>query len=145
MTNSLSILPECERIRTFLCPVCKQTIALGCERCRFCSVVIDQNAAAAAADLMDRVNLACSDAQDIRTICNWHRKAFSFSVEPRQGLAYYLVPFLLARWWMRFGSLQLEDEDLIRAKKDMSKYSWITAVSLAIFVGLVALGFFYNE
>ena len=68
MPNSLSILPDGGRTRVFLCPACKETIALGCERCRFCSVVIDQQAASSAADLMDRVNLACSEADEIRAI-----------------------------------------------------------------------------
>jgi hypothetical protein len=142
MTNSLSILPDGGRIRVFLCPVCKETIALGCERCRFCSAVIDQRGATGAADLMDRVNLACSEAEDIRAFYSWHRSVLELPSVRRQGIEIYVVPFLLIRWWVRFGSLKLEDEDLIRAKRDLTRYSWLAALLIVFMLGVVFLGLF---
>jgi hypothetical protein len=65
--NSLRIIPE-ERTRVFRCPNCEKTINLSVHRCPFCSVPIDGRAAEAAADLMDRVNRACSEATDVRTM-----------------------------------------------------------------------------
>jgi hypothetical protein len=140
MANSLSIRTDADRIRVFLCPACKETIALGCERCRFCSVSIDQQAAQAAADLMDRVNLACSEAEDIRALFPWQATALGLASERRQGIDLYLLPFLLARWWVRYGSLKLEDEDLARARKDLTLYSWLVALALAIGLGAIIVG-----
>ena len=137
MPDSLSILPDGGRTRVFLCPACRETIALGCERCRFCSVVIDQKEAAAAADLMDRVNLACSEADDIRALLPWGQSGPAFVPSSRRGDT-YLLPILIARWWFRFASLRLDDEDLIRARQDMGQYAFITVGALA-FVALLAL------
>jgi hypothetical protein len=143
--NSLSILSDSGRTRVFLCPVCKETIALGCERCRFCSIVIDQQAATAAADLMDRVNLACSEAEDIRALCSWHRSALDLPFVKRRGVEIYLVPFLLIRWWIRFGSLTIEDEDLMQAKMDLNRYSWLAALSLVFILGVMVFGLFSKK
>src|SRR5438270_13912434 len=124
MGNSLSILPDQGRVRTFACPACRQTIALGCERCWFCSVVIDPASAAAAADVMDRVNLACSEAQDIRALFLREPSAFDLMASSSGRGEFYMLPVLLIRWWLRFGSLRLEDEDLISDGRDMKKYAW---------------------
>jgi hypothetical protein len=142
MANTLSILPDGGRTRVFLCPVCNETIALGCERCRFCSAVIDQQAATAAANLMDRVNLACSEAEEIRARLSWSWTVLDLPFGRRQGIEVYLVPFLLTRWWLRFGSLKLQDEDLVRARRDLTRYSWIAGLSLVFILGAVALGLF---
>ena len=145
MASSLSILPDSGRIRVFLCPACKETIALGCERCRFCSVVIDQQSATAAADLLERVNLACSEAEEIRALFSLRQTAFDVPVARRQGIQVYLAPFLLARWWLRFGSLKLEDEDLMRARGDLTRYSWFAALLLACILGAAFIGLFRNK
>lgn len=118
----------------FLCPACGETIALGCERCRFCSLVIDQNAAVAAADLMDRVNLACSEADEIRALLPGGETDSLLFGSSRSGGDIYLVPILLLRWWLRFGSLRLDDDDLIRARRDMQQYTFVLAVVLAALV-----------
>jgi len=136
MANSLSILPDGGRTRVFICPVCKETIALGTERCRFCGVVIDQQAAGIAADLMDKVNLAISEAEDIRAM-----------LVPREGLTlggtrqgdWYFLPVLLVRWWVRFGKVRMDDPELLQARADMRLYSWIAAGVLAVI--LIGLAF----
>lgn len=139
MANSLSILSDGGRVRTFACPVCRQTIALGCERCRFCSVVIDQRSAEAAADLMDRVNLACSEAEDIRALLSWPKQDFDIALRPGNRYDVYLAPIFLIRWWIRFGSLHVEDEDLIRARKDLKTYSLYAFAVLIIVLFLACL------
>lgn len=139
MPNSLSILPDGGRTRVFLCPACGETIALGCERCRFCSIVIDQRAASAAADLMDRVNLACSEADEIRALLPGGQTDSVIFGPSRSRGDLYLVPILLLRWWYRFGSLRLNDDDLIRARQDMKQYALVLALVFAV---LVALGFY---
>jgi hypothetical protein len=139
MANTFSILPDGGRTRVFLCPACHETIALGCERCRFCSSVIDQQAAGAAADLMDRVNQACSDAEEIRYLLSMDTAAGDLALDRRPRGEVYLVPFLLARWWFQFGAIKIEDEDFKRAKRDLTILSWIGALLLVI--GLIALAF----
>lgn len=139
MPNSLSILPDGGRTRVFLCPACGETIALGCERCRFCSVVIDQQAASAAADLMDRVNQACSEADEIRALLpGGQTDSALFGPSGSRG-DLYLVPILVLRWWYRFGSLRLNDDDLIRARRDMKQYALVLAL---VFAALAAFGIY---
>lgn len=132
MPNSLSILPDGGRTRVFLCPACGETIALGCERCRFCSIAIDPKAAEVAAVLMDRVNLACSEAEEVRALLPWGQPHSEFFVPSRgRGDAYFL-PIFIARWWLRFGSLRMNDEDLIRARKDMKQYAFFILGGIAV-------------
>lgn len=66
--NNLRITPVAEVSRVFRCQHCKETINLSARQCPFCSVPIDARTAEAAADLMERVNLACSQAFGIRTM-----------------------------------------------------------------------------
>jgi hypothetical protein len=137
MPNSLSIVPDGGRMRVFSCPACGETIALGCERCRFCSVVIDQQQASAAADLMDRVNLACSEADEIRALMGKDESMLDISpVRNRSRLELYLVPFLLIRWWVRFGALKADDEDLNKARGDMKSFALFGAFGLLVILGL---------
>ncbi len=144
MGNLLSILPDGGRVRVFQCPACKETIALGCERCRFCSTAIDQQTANAAADLMDQVNLACSEAEDIRAAFPWRRNDPSELLLRRREYEAYLVPFFLIRWWVRFGTLKFEDEDFLRARKDMTRYAWMAAGAITIGLAGLALGYFHQ-
>ena len=138
MPNSLSILPDGGRTRVFLCPACGETLALGCERCRFCSIVIDPQAAAAAADLMDRVNLACSEAEDIRALLPWNQANSGILVPSRSRGDLYFLPILIARWWLRFGSVRMDDEDLNKARHDMKQITLFTLGGIAL-VALLAL------
>ena len=88
---------------------------------------------------MDRVNLACSEAEDIRAV--FSRDGAALEVLDRRGSSgsLYVVPFLLVRWWVRFGSLRMEDEDLIRARHDMKQYAFFSAVLVVVALFLVLL------
>lgn len=132
VSNSLSISPDGGRTRVFLCPACWETIALGCERCRFCSVAIDPTAAKVAADLMDQVNLACSEADEVRALLPWGHANSELFVPSRSRGNLYFLPVLIARWWLRFGSLRMDDEDLIRARQDMKRYAFFTVGGIAV-------------
>ena len=61
----------------------------------------------------------------------------------RRGAEYYLVPFLLVRWWVRFGGLKFEDADLLKARRDMTRYVWI--LTGLIVVSLAGLVFTYVD
>jgi hypothetical protein len=91
----------------------------------------------AAADLMDRVNLACSEADEIRAVLPWGRSSPAFVPSTRRG-DIYVLPILIARWWVRFGSLRLDDEDLIRARHDMRQYAFVAIGGIAV-AALLAL------
>jgi hypothetical protein len=140
MANSLSILPDQGQVRTFACPACGETIALGCDRCRFCSVIVDPRQAVVAADLMDRVNLACSEAEDVRSLFRREPSAYDILSRRRGTIDFYLVPILLIRWWFRFGSLRVDDNDLISARHDMKMYAWYACGVVGIIVLLAAFG-----
>ena len=85
-----------EPVRVLQCPNCKETIDASSEQCRFCSVAIDPIAAERAADVMAKVNQACSDASFLRTAAGAILVAFVFRFLPIVGglgnLA-FLVPF----------------------------------------------------
>jgi hypothetical protein len=66
MANRLSISADTNRTRVFHCPVCKQTIDMMSDRCRFCSSTLDPHAAEAATDFMAKVNRACNDASYLK-------------------------------------------------------------------------------
>jgi hypothetical protein len=139
MAELLSILSDLV-VRTFACPACGETIALGCERCRFCSAVIDQTAAAAAADLMDRVNLACSEAEDIRALFDREPSEYDMLSKGRgERPDFYLLPILLIRWWIRFGKLRANDKDLTAAKGDMKTYAFVVFGGTALGLLLILL------
>jgi hypothetical protein len=90
---------------------------------------------------MDRVNQACSEAEEIRALFSWNQIPLEIPLSRSHGIEIYHVPIRLFRWWLRFGSLKFEDEDLIRARKDMTRYSWFTALSLVFILGAAAVEF----
>ena len=94
---------------------------------------------------MDQVSQACSEAEEIRALYSWNRAVLDVPLGRRPGIEDYVVPIRLFRWWAQFGSLKLEDADLIRARKDMSRYSWITALSLIFILGSAAIGLFHKK
>jgi len=86
---------------------------------------------------MDRVNLACSEADEIRSLMGHDPSMFDIApVRSRNRIDIYLLPFFLISWWVRFGTLRAQDEDLIRLRNDMKMYSWYGALALAVLVGI---------
>jgi hypothetical protein len=132
VADQLSVVPDGGRVRTFLCPACGETIALGCERCRFCSVSIDQSAAITAANLMDRVNAAVSRADQICLLCSWRDRGPGMLINFGPGESVYAVPILLFGWWASYGSLRCKDKDFLRAREDMKRYAWIAGALVAV-------------
>lgn len=119
-------------VRVIQCPSCNETIDASAEQCRFCSASFDPGAAEAAADAMGRLNQACSDASNLRSIALaipvfWLTQIVPFfgmlGLAGFYGLA-VTVPILALRWWVRFGRIQSGDPDWIRAKRTM----WIVGI-----------------
>ncbi|MBA3915500.1 MAG: hypothetical protein H0X25_16930 [Acidobacteriales bacterium] len=114
-----------EQTRIFQCPSCKETINTSAAQCPYCSAPIDAGAAEAAANLMHKVNDACSDASYLRIMAGSLLVAFIVSLIPMVSwvgtLAYcflvFAVPVMAARWWAKFASLKSDDRDFPRAKR----------------------------
>ena len=141
--------------QTFPCPSCGEIINDSMQTCRFCSAVVDPQAAAAAAELQSRVNRACSDASFLRTAAAAMFVLLALSVVPFISLITYLgfiitffvVLVLIIRWQIRFGRLQTNDADYHRAKRlrTVALILWLVAIPLFvvrdIVVAIVARAF----
>jgi hypothetical protein len=120
------------------CPNCKETIDASSQQCRFCSAAIDPAAAEAAAQVMARVNQACSDSSFLKTAVVTMLIFLGVMFVPFLGLLgvvgfYFLtfaVPVLSIRWWVRFGHIQCDDPDFIRAKRTMLIVTSLTSLLL---------------
>jgi len=131
MPSSLSLTSEIDKVRIFQCPHCKETIDMAEKHCRFCSAVIDTDAAEEAAELMARINQACSDSSYMRTA--------SISILVFLGLTFvpilswlglwgfyfllFAVPVMAVRWWIRFGLIGTDDAEFIRARRTVAVVS----------------------
>jgi hypothetical protein len=112
------------QVRVFQCPNCKETIDTSAQQCRFCHAAIDAQAAEAAAEVMAKVNQACSDASYLKVMAIAILVAFALSFAPFVGFLGYwglifllfAVPVMLVRWWVKFGSIQTNESDFSRAR-----------------------------
>jgi hypothetical protein len=142
MAKSLSLTATETNLGIFECPNCKQTIDASSTQCRYCSTQIDPKAALEAADLMARINLACSDASFLRTaaICIFAFIGIMFI--PFMGLlgmvGYYFllvaVPFLAIRWFVRFHAIRSDDPDFKRARMTVIIVSGLILIPIAFAV-----------
>lgn len=127
MPNSLSIASDTGASRVFPCPVCKQTIDMLASKCRFCGATIDPLAAQDAADLMARINRACSDASYLRIamICGLVFLGIMFVpiLGGVGGLGYlflkFAIPVWIILWFVRFGKIKTNDSDFAKARRFM--------------------------
>ena len=115
----------------FPCPNCGETIYSDAERCRFCSAVVDREAAQRGAELQEEVNSACNQAKLLRNAASVMWLFLLLSVIPFLpfGWGYFGlflgVPVWLVYWYPKYGRLKTRDPDYARAKRD-----WKTAVAL---------------
>jgi hypothetical protein len=132
MAGSLSLSSS---VSVFPCPNCRETINTSMRQCSFCSTPIDQASAEASAAETSRISQACSDASYLK-IMAWTLLSFlALYLFPFLGLAgmvgytflVFAIPFMVIRWWVKFGSIKTGDPDFRTAKR------------AAIVVGIVAL------
>ena len=141
----ITSLPE--QARVFHCPNCKQIINTSVRLCPSCSIPIDRRAAEAAAELMGKVHLACSDATDLRTLFNFSppSKAHLFlfgilgSYAIRLSVYAVVAPVVAIRWWVKFGSIRSDDPGFVHAKQDVLRISRNSAITLLVLVMLGVL------
>jgi len=130
------------QIRVFRCPSCSETINTSVQQCPFCSSPIDTRTAEASADVMTKVSLACSEASELgsmasdaptgREILWW---GLIGAIVFRAYWIALAVPVSATRWWMKFGAIQTDDPDFVRAKRRVKGF----AVSAAIIWGIILL------
>ncbi len=141
MADELSLTSEIHRTRVFECPQCKETIDAAQKQCRFCGTSIDAEAAGKAAELMARVNQACSDAGYLRIAAvatlvflgMMFLPFFSWYGTWGFYILVVAVPVMAIRWWRRFFRIETEDHDFIRARRT------VAVISLLVFFPFVRL------
>ena len=130
----------------FPCPNCGETIYSDAERCRFCSAVVDREAAQRGAELQEEVNSACNQAKLLRNAASVMWLFLLLSVIPFLpfGWGYFGlflgVPVWLVYWYPKYGRLKTRDPDYALAKRD-----WKTAVALWIPALIIQVTFFLRE
>ena len=139
-----------ERARVFRCPNCKETINTTAENCPYCSISIDHRAAEAAADLMDRVNQACSEATDLKAeVAATGGEVFLFgllgSLLMRLWAFAITRPVMAIRWWIRFGAIRTDDPNFIRAKRDVMRTSGFAAITLLVLLIITLVSFYLTQ
>lgn len=137
--STLRITPALQP-RIFQCPNCKETIDTAALNCPFCSVSIDPKLVEAAAEVMSKINQACSDASYLRIMAGTLLVSLLLSFLPLVGFVamigfYFLVvgvPVMTIRWWVKFGRLTSDESDWRRAKRTVLISTPIWAVFLLL-------------
>jgi len=146
--SALSLTQGMFQARVFPCPKCRQTINTSAQQCPFCSAPIDTTTAEASADLTQRVNRAIGEAADLKGAIAPEGMGeialFGLLGSLMLRLWYFAVtrPVMAIRWWARYGSIQSDDADYIRARKDVAHTAKASAITLLVlllfFVAAVA-------
>lgn len=134
-------------VRTFPCPACGQFINSDAQVCRHCNAPIDAQSAYSAAALQERVDKACNSASNIRNAAGVIWIAFLLRFIPFISIVGWVgfiglsivVPVRIAIWWIQYGSVQTQDADFKKAKRNVviSILIWLPAgvlMLLAVFI-----------
>ena len=129
----------------FECPNCKETIDSAQTRCRFCSVPIDPGVAEKAAKTMARVNQACSDASYMKTAAVALLVFFAMMLIPLLSwygawgclILFITVLVMALRWWIRFGIIETDDSDFVRARRTVAVISLLLFFPVVRFVAML--------
>ena len=132
------------RASIFPCPKCGQMIYSNAEKCRFCSGIVDRQAAAIGAEIQARVNTAYRQAKMLRNSAGAMWTFFVIGLFGSTVFAwgftglFFAIPVWLIYWQVKFGRIQTPDPDYKRAKRDwlISLLIWLPALAL----DLIALG-----
>ena len=137
------------RAGIFPCPSCRQMIYSDVKRCRFCSLALDGRVAAQGADLQKRVNTACNQAKMLRYVAGAMWTFFLLALIPflmplvwASYVMFFVVPVWLVYWKVKFGTLQTDDKDYVRATRDCRIAFLIWSPAMAFEVVSLAIGLF---
>lgn len=128
--------------QTFPCPNCNEIINDSMQECRYCSAPINPEAARVAAALQGNVNQACSDASYLRIAAVAMFVFLGLSFVPLLPTYWgFIVTFFVVivgfiRWQVKFGRLQTDDPDYVRAKrqKNTALLLWLVAIPVGFIV-----------
>ena len=126
--------------QVFQCQNCREFINTAMTNCPYCGVVINAEAATAAADVQSNVAKACSDANFLKIMARAQAAFFLISFIPILGgfagwgflFLLIAVPVMLVRWWIKYRKIQTADKDYETAKRD-------TIIAAVIWSGLIVL------
>jgi hypothetical protein len=126
----------------FPCPKCNETIDNTAETCRFCGQPVDHEAAVKAAQLLSKINQACSDASYTKSCALAFPVFFVVRYIPfisgAGGLGFLGlgigIPVWSLIWWFKYGSIRADDADFIRARKTVRLAGIGVFVAFVLFV-----------
>jgi hypothetical protein len=132
----------------FECPVCKETIDAKAETCRFCGVKVDHEAALRAAEVLAKVNQACSDASYMRSTALTLPVFLALRFVPFIALlgtvgfdgVTLITPFWALRWWLKYGGLKTNDSDFRLAR---NRVKWIGIIMSCVLIVVAAANIFF--
>lgn len=147
MPGTLSLSPT---VSVFPCPHCGQTINDSAVTCPFCAQPIDRETAATAAAETSRISQACSDASYLRIMAWSLLTFFGLLFVPFLGLAgivgfWFLrvaLPFMVIRWWIKYGKIRTTDSDFIRARRSAIV---VAVVAVLAFLNMLPIGIHINR
>jgi hypothetical protein len=121
----------------FQCPKCNETIDSTAQSCRFCGQPVDHEAAVKAAQLLSKINQACSDASYMKSSALTLPVFFVLRFVPfvsMVGMVGFIglsigIPIWALRWLLKFGAITTDDADFLRARKTV-KIAGISAFVL---------------
>lgn len=134
--SSFSLAPE---VRVFPCPNCRETINTSMQVCPFCSAPVDHATAEQAAAETSKVSQACSDASYLKIMAWALLTFFALGFVPFLGLMgaaglwflRFAIPFMVIRWWIKFGSIKTADPDFAGAKRAAIIVSVVAVLALS--------------
>lgn len=150
MSDGFTIGAAMQTPTIFQCPICNETIDSTSDACRFCGAAVDHDAARKAAEVLARVNQACSDASYLKTASLSIGVFFVLRFLPFIsmlgavgfiGLA-FAIPVWSLRWWLKFGRIETRDQEFLKARTTVKIAGIVVSVVLVLLVILpFILGF----
>jgi hypothetical protein len=130
----------------FQCPNCNETIDNTARTCRFCGQTVDHEAAVKAAELLSKINQACSDASYMKSCALALPVFIVLRYAPIVGMVGAIgfiglsigIPIWALRWWIKFGAIKTGEADFLRARKTVK----IAGISVFLVLVLVVLASF---
>ncbi|HVN92394.1 MAG TPA: hypothetical protein VMT38_01795 [Terracidiphilus sp.] len=142
MSDGFSIGAAMAEPTIFECPNCRETIDAAADACRFCGARIDKEAARAAAELMARINKACSDASYMKSTTFTLPVFFGLRFVPFISLLGTIgfiglligIPIWVLVWRHKYNRIVTSDRDFLKAKRTVFLIGVFVPMILALFV-----------